>query len=114
MTGGGTAGQEKVAIQSVQYDNNAAAEGLVIWAKSTGGGEVIVDGAILKDSGGNTVEVLTDDVSGGPLDAAGTLTQIDVDLSGLAAQPADGTYTVTLTSTNGGSFVSSSFKIIAP
>src|SRR5512136_383915 len=57
MLGGGTAGQEKVAIQAVSNSTSALDEWNV-YAKSTGGGPVTIDGAIVKDAGGIVVEVV--------------------------------------------------------
>ena len=108
MTGGGTAGQEKVAVQAVEVDT--AGTGLTVWAKSTGGGDVQIDGIIVKDSQGTIVDVI-DSVGGttlGLLDADGTLTDV-TGTSGTALTVGD-SYTVTLTSEGGGSFVSASFK----
>ena len=61
MMGGGTTGQEKVAIQAVQGDGTL--DTVTVWAKSTGGGDVTISEAILKDSAGNVVVV--DDAIGG-------------------------------------------------
>ena len=103
MTGGGTAGQEKVAIQAVDVLTSGS---LTAYAKSTGGGTVTIDSAIVKDSSGDVLAVDTGATAS--LDAAGTLTPVAV-----AVAPAMSTgevYTLTLTSKGGGSFVSSSFK----
>jgi flagellin-like protein len=103
MTGGGTAGQEKVAVETVDATTVTT---LQVWAKSTGGTLVTIDGAIIKDSGGATLAVipLTTTVD---LPAAGTLTAVPVANTVVAA---GNVYTVTLTSEAGGSFVSSAFK----
>jgi len=100
MTGGGTAGQEKVAIQAV----DTTATGITAWAKSTGGGAVEIDSAIVKDSAGDVVAV--DNTVTVTLPAAGTLTQVPATVTLTSGE----VYTVTLTSKAGGSFVSSSFK----
>ena len=106
MTGGGTAGQEKVAVQTVDA---SAAPTIVVWAKSTGGTLVKVDGAVIKDSGGATIEVIALDpaLAANQLPAAGTLVGISVTTTQVAS---GNVYTVTLTSQAGGSFVSASFK----
>ena len=105
MTGGGTAAQEKVAVQTVV--NGTTNGELVVWAKSTGGTDVVIDGAILKDSGGTTLAV--DNTASEILLADGTLTDVTVTFdSGIVVEGE--TYTVTLTSVEGGSFVSASFK----
>jgi flagellin-like protein len=100
MTGGGTAGQEKVAIEAVETTTS----GITAWAKSTGGGAVEIDSAIVKDSAGNVVVV--DNTVSVTLPAAGTLTQVPATVTLTSGE----VYTVTLTSKGGGSFVSSSFK----
>src|SRR5512136_228146 len=51
MLGGGTAGQEKVAIQAVSYGTT----GITVYAQATSGGPVSVTSVIIKDSGGNVV-----------------------------------------------------------
>ena len=104
MTGGGTAGQEKVAVQTVDVTGTT----ITVYAKSTGGGAVNIDGIIIKDSQGATLEVITTITSGSNLPAAGTLTPV-VATSGLTWDSTK-SYTVTLTSVGGGSFVSSAFK----
>lgn len=105
MTGGGTAGQEKVAVQAVEAD--AATDSVTVWAKSTGGTDVVIDGVILKDSGGATVDVQT--IGGTTLLATGALNSVAANFAAGSLSAGD-TYTVTLTSVGGGSFVSSSFK----
>ena len=98
MTGGGTAGQEKVAIQAVQINAN---DTLTVHAQSTGGGPVTMTDAIIKDQNGNVVETVgvtadvLDTLTGGPVARTVAL---------------DGSYTVTLVSDAGGSFVSASFE----
>jgi len=100
MTGGGTAGQGKLAVQAV--DANTPAR-LVVYAKSTGGTDVIVDAAIIKDAGGSTLEVVT--LAQTTFVAAGTMNNVTV----ANTKVTTGSYTVTLTSVGGGSFVSASF-----
>lgn len=103
MTGGGTAGQEKVAVETVDATTPASLE---VWAKSTGGTLVKIDGAIIKDSGGATVKVIPLDPSVN-LPADGTLTKVTVTNTVVTA---GNVFTVTLTSEAGGSFVSAAFK----
>jgi archaeal type IV pilus assembly protein PilA len=103
MTGGGTAGQEKVSVQGVQYTSSATS--ISVYAQNTGTGTVTVNGMIIKNSAGNTVQtatVLTNTaLTGGNLiTVGGTITAL-----------APGSYTVTLTTVAGGSFVSSSFVV---
>lgn len=104
MMGGGTAGQEKVNIQAISGVSSSGA--ITLYAQSTGGGDVVLDSAIIKDSAGNVIFV---DVgpTGGPIKP--DLTTISV-AAGTGKLTAGHTYTVTLVSTAGGSFVSPSFK----
>ena len=110
MMGGGSAGQEKVAIEAVQAD---AATGVVtVYAKSTGGGDAIVQDGILKDAAGQVIEVVTlgTEVT---LPADGTLTTVDftgLDDFALTSMDVGYTYTVTLVTQAGNQFVSPSFK----
>jgi len=106
MMGGGSAGQEKVAIETVAA--NATSGSITVHAKSTGGGDVIIQDAILKNAAGQTVEVKTLTASK-TLPANGTLTAVVCDF--VAANVDAGyTYTVTLVSQAGNQFVSPSFK----
>ena len=105
MTNGGTAAQEKVAIQGVQYAHSATT--INVYAENMGTGSVTVNGLIIKDSQGNTVEVATS-FSNVAL-ATGNLVTVPGTIVALTQGSA---YTVTLTTTKGGSFVSSSF--VAP
>lgn len=106
MMGGGTTGQEKVAIEAVGGDS---ATGLVsAYAKSVGGGTVIIEDAILKDASGTTIEVLTLPASV-TLPNTATLTQVDCTFAA-ASMTAGNLYTVTLVSKEGNQFVSPSFK----
>jgi flagellin-like protein len=104
LTGGGTAAQEKAAVQGVDVQGTS----LYVYASSVAGGDIDITGAIVKDSLGSTVAV-DNAPTGGPLGADGSLTEIIVALGGAALDSTE-TYTVTLTSAKGGSFVSASFK----
>ncbi len=114
MTGGGTAAQEKVAVQGVSYAH--AATSITVYAQNMGTGSVspMVNGLIVKDSQGNTVASATT-TSTTPAAftsvalPAGTLTTLT---GNIAALTSGNTYTVTVTTAAGGSFVSSSF--VAP
>jgi flagellin-like protein len=109
MTGGGGVGQEKVAIEAIVV-NDAAQGNVTLYCKSLAGGDVIVADAVLKDSAGSTLEVLTltTDEGDRTLPAAGTMTGIECDFqSGLTVGNA---YTVTLISKAGNQFLSNSFK----
>jgi flagellin-like protein len=102
MMGGGTAGQEKVAIEAVECPNNST---LYAWSKSTGGGDVIILEAILKDSAGNVVEV-DQAVVNGLLLADGTLTAVTCSFT----MTSGNLYTVSLVSKEGNQYVSPTFK----
>jgi flagellin-like protein len=101
MTGGGTAGQEKIAIVAVEPGTGAAD----VYAKSTGGTDVVIDGAVIKDSGGNTVDVVAATAT---LDADGTTLPVTVTSAALTSGDV---FTITLTSERGGTFVSASFQM---
>lgn len=101
MTGGGQAGQEKLAVQAVDATTPTS---LVVYAKSTGGTDVVVDGAIIKDSGGKTLAVVA--LTQVTFLADGTMNSVTVANSVVTT----GSYTVTLTSVGGGSFVSAAFQ----
>jgi len=114
MTGGGTAAQEKVAVQGASIKVGTTSTGNVaVYAQSTNTQDVTIDSMIVKDSAGNTVIVLTP--TSGPTTLSGngslvTVTKSLVTLTGITVgQP----YTVTLVSTKGGSFVSSSVIAVA-
>jgi len=102
MMGGGTAGQEKVAIEAVQC---TTLNTVTVWAKSTGGGPAQITEAILKDAAGNVVSV--DDAVTLSLLADGTLGTTSLTFTGMTTGY---TYTVTLVSQAGNQFVSPTFK----
>jgi flagellin-like protein len=100
MTGGGTAGQEKVAVQGVDIMTNT------IYAQNTGGVVVTITNATVKDAAGNVVAQT----------AAPATLNVDAGLTGISvgttlSDLSSGTYTVTIVSSKGGSFVSSSFVV---
>src|SRR5208283_811115 len=106
MTSGGTAAQEKVAVQGAS--GTAGDAGATVYAQyMSGGGAVTINGALFNDAAGGTV---VGAVTGGTvtLPTTGALTAVVI-TGGLTTGH---TYTVTLTSSRGGSFVSPSF--IAP
>jgi len=102
MMGGGSAGQEKVAIESVQVNNSTH---ITLWAKSTGGGNVTITEVILRDLHGNQI--------GDPatvsytLPSIGTLTGVTATVTTLTSGDV---YTAALVSKVGNQFVSPSFK----
>jgi flagellin-like protein len=108
MMGGGSAGQEKLAIETV----SALDDGTVVaYVKCTGGGDIELSDAILKDASGNTIEVI--EITATVL-ASGAMEPVDCTFTGTGVT-AGYTYTVTLISQVGNQFVSPSFKaVVAP
>jgi len=106
MTGGGTAGQEKVNIQALE---GVASTGVIkVYAMSTGGGPVALDSAIIKDAQGSVKEVV--DLATTPTtDIKADLTLITVNTL-TTTMIAGQSYTVTFVSVAGGNFPSQSFK----
>ena len=101
MTGGGTAGQEKAAIQGVEYNGATS----TVYAQNTGGVDITLDSYLVKNAAGN---IVAEGTVTGTLPTTGVLQPITVDLSDtdiVAGQ----SFTVTLVSTKGGSFVSAAF-----
>jgi len=107
MMGGGTTGQEKVAVQAAEYAGGAIA----VYAVNTAGGpNVEITGAILRDSSGNAIDR---DIFATPVTLTpGTLTRIPATggLAFTATLTPGATYTVAIVSSNGNQFVSPSFK----
>ena len=104
LTGGGTAGQEKAAVQGVGGITNAAFD--VYASYVSGGNAITINGAVIRNANGQS---WVGTVAGGPLGVNGALETLTVTVTDgpLAA----GSYTVTLTSSKGGSFVSSAFNV---
>ncbi len=102
MTGGGTAGQEKAAVQGVDL----VAVPPVAYAQNTGGVDVTITDYLVKDAAGNIAVQGTVAIGAGDLPTDGTLVGVPISLTGTTAGQS---YTVTLVSSKGGSFVSSSF-----
>jgi flagellin-like protein len=112
MTGGGTAAQEKVSVQAATY-NAVTPFSVTVYAQSTSGPNPVVSSIIIKDSSGNTVTVL-DIGTLAPVTttktlATGILYTIPSATFTTALTP--GTYTATLVTKAGGSFVSPSFTV---
>jgi len=100
MLGGGTAGQEKVAIEAVSVSGNT----VTLYCKTTGGGPVTITDVILRDAAGNTLATVA---------AGGTTTLQPGVLSAVTATftlTSGNTYTAALVSRDGNQFVSQSFK----
>ncbi len=104
MTGGGTAGQEKLAIQGVEVGLGTNSTAL---AQNTGTGTIVISSVIVKDAQGNVISSEVPLASGETDVVAPGIVFVDF------TTPGAGTYTVTLVSTKGGSFVSPSF-IVGP
>ena len=115
LGGGAQPGSEKVAIQATSGNSTSAV--IIAYAQSSGGGPVGLDSVILKDYQGSVVEVVDDtaindndgDASDIPTIEA-DLTQLDITVTALTNGES---YTVTLVTTTGNSFVSQTFKAIA-
>lgn len=107
LTNPGAAGAEKAAVQGVTY-NATGSEDITAFASCVEGGPIDITGLIVKDSDGKTVDAITITPGTYMLPAAGDLVQVGP-VTTVALDPLQ-TYTVTLTSADGGSFVSSSFK----
>ena len=104
MTGQGTAGSEKVAIQAVQAKGTT----LTVYAQSLSGGKIVLDSIIVKDAAGSIVGSPITTFTYNPTGGIGSaLTTVGGTASGLNVGDS---YTVTLVSKAGGSFVSPSFK----
>ncbi|MDH5663625.1 MAG: hypothetical protein OEY90_04075 [Candidatus Bathyarchaeota archaeon] len=101
MMGGGTAGQEKVAIESVLVVNSTD---ITLYAKSTGGGAVDVTEVILRDLHGD--QIGAPDTVNFVLPANGTLTAVSASFTMTAGT----VYTAALVTKVGNQFVSPSFK----
>ena len=101
MTGGGTVAQERAAVQAA----SRTATGAIVYAQYMSGGNAInINGAIFNDAAGLTVPgVLATNPT--PLPTTGALTPITITGTLVAGH----TYTITLTTAKGGSFVSESF-----
>jgi flagellin-like protein len=102
MTSGGTAAQEKVAVQGA----SGTTTGATVYAQyMSGGNAVSINGAIIHDASG--VNVAPSAAVSATLQTTGALTTIPITATLVSGH----TYTVTLTSAKGGSFVSPSFVV---
>ena len=114
MTSGGTAGQEKVTVQAASIAGTAANSPyspytVKVYIEQTGGPAATVNSLIIKDSSGNTVGVITTltSSSGSLALSSGALTTISGSLAETSSIVGN-SYTVTVTTAAGGSFVGSS------
>jgi archaeal type IV pilus assembly protein PilA len=101
MTNGGTAGQEKLTVQGASGTTGT----VTVYVQQTSGPTASVNGLIIKSQSGNTVASAT--VTPTTL-ASGVLTTISGTMSPAIGA---GTYTVTVTTAAGGSFVSPQFVV---
>jgi len=106
MMGGGTTGQDKVAVESVVITGASSVD---VYAVSTGVGPVKITGAILRDGAGRTLDTAT--LLAAVTLPTGVLTKVSVTFP-TATLVSGKTYTVSLISEAGGQFVSGSF--VAP
>jgi flagellin-like protein len=111
MTAGGTAGQEKVTVQaaSIVFATSGQTK---VYLEQTGGPAATVNSLIIKDSSGNTVGVISGTNAFGS--SVSTVTLVSGTLTTLTSTtPTTGltlgsSYTITVTTAAGGSFVSPS------
>jgi len=109
MTGQGTAGQEKMAIQTVAGVGGTS-NALTIYAQSLSGGSITLDTVIVKNSAGSVIATITNTT---PI--LTSLTTVSIATGSTATTltadtlAAGSSYTVTLVTANGGNFVSPSF-----
>jgi flagellin-like protein len=119
MTGGGTAGTEKVSVQAVQATGSGTGgvftkgtDSIKVYA-TTATGPVTISSAIFKDSSGNVVGTSAAAViAGNPITSSLTTITITPTAASLTLATGTNHYTVTLVSANGGNFVSPSFTIL--
>jgi archaeal type IV pilus assembly protein PilA len=101
MTGGGTVAQEHVAIQGASVTSSTT---IAVYAQYMDGGSAIaINGAIIRDATGTSQT----GTCSSNLPTSGALTTVTVTTAALTSGH---TYTVTLTSSKGGSFVSPAFE----
>jgi len=114
MTNGGTAGQEKLAVQGASY----ATPTVTVYVEQTSGPAATINGLIIKDGSGTimasatplTITVPAPSPAGSLALKTGVLTTV----TGTYASLPSGSYTVTVTTSAGGSFISPSFTYVAP
>ncbi len=99
-------GQENVSIESVSVNN---ATTLTVYARSLSGGEIIIIDATIQDSSGNVVATKNREMPAYPLSASGMSRTIPVSFDS-ALFTSGNSYTVTLVTEKGNSFVSQPFR----
>lgn len=105
MTNGGTAGQEKITVQAASYFGASGNNFVTVYLEQTAGPAATVNGLIVKDGSGNTITSATN-ISPATALTTGVLTQIRGN-----ATLSSGTYTITVVTKAGGSFVSTQFTV---
>jgi len=109
MMGGGSAGQEKVAVEALELKKTLTGWTATVYAvNSAGGPTVYITGVIVRDSSGNTVYQESIAAPGTQL-LPGVLTPIGP-TGDIATLNAGDPYTVALVSAAGNQFVSGSVK----
>lgn len=102
LTGGGPAAQEKAAVQGVGAVTGTTCTAYASYV--SGGTQIVINGAIIRDSDGSTQVGIVADV---PLPTTGDL--VNVPITGITLVTGH-VYSLTLTSSKGGSFGSGSFN----
>ena len=116
LTSGGTAGQEKAAVQGVQV---ATGGKITVFAQYvSGGSDIVINGAIVRDANGGQIVGIVTQASASPSPVYPTLTTDgllkSIEVTGVTLVTGH-SYSVTLTSSKGGSFVSAAFSgVTAP
>jgi flagellin-like protein len=111
MTGGGTAATERVFVLAAQITANGTGTGVVsVYAESKNGISVSVSSITIKDANGNVVTTVTPSTTSPyskSLPSSGALVQIGSGHLTLTGVTKGNAYTLTVISTRGGSFASS-------
>ena len=111
MTAGETAVTERVSVLAAQINANGAGTGVVsVYAESKNGVSVSVSSIIIKDANGNVVKTVTPSATSPysvSLPSSGTLMQIGSGHLTLTGVTKGNDYTLTIVSTRGGTFASS-------
>jgi flagellin-like protein len=113
MTAGGTAGQEKITVQAVTLSKGS---GTIVYLEQTGGPAATINNIVYKDSTGNIVATVSGLVPSASPTASPSATLAPLSLGALttisgvtpAAITVGTSYTITVTTAAGGSFVSPS------
>jgi flagellin-like protein len=111
MTGGGPTVTERVSVLGAQITVNGAGTGVVsVYAESKNGVSVSVSSVIIKDANGNVVKTVTPSTTSPysvSLSSSGTLVQIGSGHLTLTGVTKGNAYALTVISTRGSSFASS-------